>query len=243
MSTSLRISGLWASSPQAGPGAHRLKHSSHNDKQKLIVTPSGSAHVFVMFVQGDTNVMKKLLLASTFALALPLAAFAQTSGSMSDPTMSSNPSPAANMKKAADLSATDRTFIKTAAIAGFAEVNDGQLAQQMGDDAVKQIGAKMVTDHTKANNQLAALSQQLGDPAPMQTDSKHMQMSAALKAKSGAAFDTAYLADQLTAHEKAIALFKKEINNGGNSQLKTFAQNTLPILEEHLSMIKSAQQS
>ncbi len=201
--------------------------------------------------------MKNLLLASTIAFALPLAALAQT-GTMSDPTTSSNPSssmgpgtakvntPGETMSSpatTANVTATDRTFIRAAALAGIAEVNDGKLAEQMGDNAVKQIGSRMVTDHGKANDQLAALSQQLGDPAPTQTDAMHERMFKALKAKSGAAFNTAYIQAELKGHEKTIALFKKEISNGGNVQLKNFAQTTLPILQDHLSMIKNAQQS
>ncbi len=211
--------------------------------------------------------LKRLLLASTFVLAIPVSVFAQTSaaGSMSDPTTSSNPSttigpnapnamtpgdsmtsaPATSTMSAtySKLSAKDKQFIHAAAIAGLAEVNDGQLAEQMGDNSVKQIGTRMVTDHSKANDQLATLSMRLGDPAPIQTDSKHMQMSDTLKTKSGSAFDTAYLETVLTGHEKTIALFKKEISSGSNGHLKNFAQTTLPILEMHLSMIKSALQA
>jgi putative membrane protein len=204
--------------------------------------------------------MRNLLLASAIAFALPLAAVAQTgtAGSMSDPTTSSNPSssigpgtakmitPGQTMSSpatAANLTATDKKFIRAAAVAGIAEVNDGQLAAQMGDATVKQIGNRMVADHGKANDKLAALSRQLGDPAPAQTDSAHEEISNALKAKSGAAFDTAYIEAERKGHEKTIALFKKEISNGGNVQLKDFAQATLPILEDHLAMIKSAQQS
>jgi len=190
--------------------------------------------------------MKKLLLATAMAVALPAAAFAQystTNVPLTDPTTKSGASPALTSPGGAmtgKLNAQDKAFIHAAAIGGIAEVSDGQLAEQMGDDSVKQIGARMVTDHTKANDQLAQLSQQLGDPAPTQTDAKHLQMSRSLKTMSGSSFDTAYLKDQLTAHEKTIALFKKEISGGGNARLKSFASATLPVLEEHLSMIKAA---
>ncbi len=210
--------------------------------------------------------MKTILLASAMALTMPMAAMAQTSGSMSDPTTSppaTSSSPSSTMMTppsgtsgstgqmtavspapgATTLSAQDKKFIKMAAIGGLAEVTDGQLAEQMGDASVKQIGTRMVTDHTKANDQLTALSKQLGDPAPAQTDSKHIAMTAALQKDTGTSFDTAYLQEQLTAHEKTIALFKKEISKGSNPALKSFAQTTLPVLEQHLSMIKSAEQS
>jgi len=201
--------------------------------------------------------MKKALLASVVACALPLAAFAQTAasqpGSMSDPTMSSGadqsqPAMMSSSNKMAIpasnvLSEQDKTFIKMAAISGLAEVTDGRLAEQMGGSGVKPIAQRMVTDHTKANAQLAELSQQLGDPAPTQTDATHKQMTASLRKLSGTSFDNTYLKDQVSGHEKAIALFKKEIKSGSNPALMNFAQTTLPVLEMHLSMIKSAVQS
>ncbi len=210
--------------------------------------------------------MKKILLASAFALALPMAALAQTStGSMSDPTTSppaTSTSPSSTMAAppsmgsatnqmtaaspapgAKTLSTQDKLFIKMAAYSGLAEVTDGQMAEQMGDSSVKQVGMRMVTDHTKANDELTSLSQQLGDPAPTQTDSKHKAMTAALQKASGSSFDTLYLKQQLLGHEKTIALFKKEISSGSNPALKSFAQTTLPVLEEHLTMIKTAQQA
>ena len=200
-------------------------------------------------------------------MSWPTFVLAQNSatGAMSDPTTSSNPStsigpaapkvmtPGDSMTSApanstmsatlSKLSVTDKQFIHSAAIAGLAEVNDGQLAEQKGDNSVKQIGTRMVADHSKANDQLATLSNQLGDPAPIQTDAKHMQISASLKTRSGSAFDAAYLQTELTGHKQTIALFKKEIAGGSDEQLKKFAQTTLPILEMHLSMIKSTLQA
>lgn len=207
--------------------------------------------------------MKKILLASAVAFAMPIAAFAQTStGAMSDPTtsppansaspsstMTTPPSATGQMTAASpapgakSLSTQDKTFIKMAAYSGLAEVTDGHLAEQMGDASIKQIGTQMVTDHTKANDQLTTLSQQLGDPAPTQTSSKYRAMTAELQKTSGSAFDSMYLKQQLLGHEKTIALFKKEISSGSNPALKSFAQTTLPVIEQHLAMIKSAQQA
>ena len=62
----------------------------------------------------------------------------------------------------AKLSVQDTHFMKIAAIAGMAEVNDGTLAENMGDATVKNIGARMVADHTKANQQLMSIAKQKG---------------------------------------------------------------------------------
>jgi putative membrane protein len=60
---------------------------------------------------------------------------------------------------------------------------------------------------------------------------------------SGAAFDKAYLADQIQAHQATIAQFQTETTNGNFGDIKTFATNQLPILNMHLSMAQSLQAS
>ncbi len=52
---------------------------------------------------------------------------------------------------------TDSGFVQMAASGGLAEVQLGKVAQQKATNAeVKQFGQRMVTDHTKANKDLAA---------------------------------------------------------------------------------------
>ncbi len=172
--------------------------------------------------------MKRSTFAALACFAVPVLASAQTTSSGSSSTA---------------LSTQDKMFIQKAAYAGLAEVSDGNLAESKGSSTVKTIGTRMVADHTKVNQQLAALSQQLGDPAPTMTDAKHLQMHVALEGLSGSAFDSHYLHEQLLGHEKTIALFKTESQDGSNPQLKTLASNTLPTLEEHLSMIQAAMKS
>ena len=62
-----------------------------------------------------------------------------------------------------------------------------------------------------------------------------------LKAKSGAAFDKAYVDMMVKDHEKDVKEFEKEANNGKDEQIKGFASETLPVLKEHLEKIKSIQ--
>src|SRR5947207_11095540 len=57
--------------------------------------------------------------------------------------------------KSSSLSAKDRTFIHKAAKGGMMEVAMGNLAAQNGQsDDVKSFGKRMVTDHSKANEEL-----------------------------------------------------------------------------------------
>jgi putative membrane protein len=178
--------------------------------------------------------MRKLLLASAILLApmaAPLAAMAQTS-TMSDTSSSMSSSKA--------LSAQDQKFIKLAATAGMYEVQAGQLATQKGDSSVQAVGTRMVTDHTKANDQLMGLTQDLGATAPTSLTARQQAMVTKLQGESGSSFDQTYLAQQKTAHLRAIKVFQTEIADGSNPELKSFASTTLPILKMHLQMIEQA---
>ncbi|MNY10053.1 hypothetical protein D3C86_1430080 [compost metagenome] len=55
-----------------------------------------------------------------------------------------------------------------------------------------------------------------------------------LKAKKGADFDKAYADAMVTDHKKDIAEFKKQVADGGEASLKSFASKTVPTLEHHL---------
>lgn len=71
-----------------------------------------------------------------------------------------------------------------------------------------------------------------------QTQSKHRQSIDKLSKLSGADFDREYMRQQLKAHEKAISLFERQANKGKDTELKTFASNTLPTLREHQQMAR-----
>jgi len=181
--------------------------------------------------------MKLIVLTSLVALAMPLAAVAQTAGSMAMPDSSTEASGSVGMAK---LTVQDAHFVKMAAMAGMWEVNDGRIAANQGDSTVKNIGNTMVSDHSKVNAQLASIAKQKGIALPTQVGPRMAAESAKLKGLSGSAFDAYYLKTQLKGHEMAIALFKAEASTGSDPDLKAFATATLPTLQMHLSMIQAA---
>jgi len=188
--------------------------------------------------------MQRFFITGIAVLAFPLLASAQMSASPSGtparlPTPDSSTADSGSVGMA-KLSVQDMHFVKVAAMAGMAEVNDGTLAANMGDSTVKNIGSTMVADHTKANQELASIAKEKGVPLPAQIDSRDAAVYAQLKTLSGASFDAKYLQTQLKAHQKAINLFKAEASTGSDPDLQSFATSTLPTLEMHLSMIQAA---
>jgi putative membrane protein len=48
--------------------------------------------------------------------------------------------------------------------------------------------------------------------------------------------------DMVTDHEKAVQLFSTEAKEGQDADIKAFANNTLPTLQEHLQMARQLTQ-
>src|SRR5215468_7905144 len=94
------------------------------------------------------------------------------------------------------LSANDKIFIKKAAKGGIMEVTMGKMAEQNAQsDEVKSFGRRMVTDHSKANDELKSIASQKGVQLPTKEPT--------VKWTS----DKAYMDAMVKDHEKDLAEF------------------------------------
>lgn len=133
----------------------------------------------------------------------------------------------------------DKKFAKEAALGGLTEVELGKLAaQKASNDAVKQFGQRMVDDHSKANEQLKQIATKSNIEVPAALDSKHQSHIDKLAKLSGPAFDKAYVKDMVKDHQHDVDDFKSEAQNGSDPNIKQFAMQTLPTLQEHLNAVK-----
>lgn len=135
---------------------------------------------------------------------------------------------------AAALSDKDKDFIQTAAKGGMMEVEMGKAGQKQAKSAdVKKFATQMVTDHTKANNQLKALAKKKGvtleaeAPKPDKMDD--------------ATFDKDYMDHMVKDHEKTVSDFEAEAKDGSDADVKAWATKTLPTLKKHLEKAKEVQ--
>ncbi|MBK5355709.1 DUF4142 domain-containing protein [Pseudomonas sp. TH41] len=143
--------------------------------------------------------------------------------------------------------ATSNNFVDNAAAGGIAEIETSKLALEKSASAdVKAFANMMITDHSKANDELAALAKKNDIKVPDDTTLVKQAKEKILDMR-GESFDAAYATNQVKAHEEAIELFKKEANTvtddrvAGATALKGFAQQMLPALEKHLDMAKKLQ--
>ena len=139
-------------------------------------------------------------------------------------------------------SAGDKTFVMKAAQGGMTEVQLGQLAADQGTSQdVKDFGAKMVTDHGKANDELKSIASSKGITLPDKLDAKHQAMVDKMNGLPGTAFDKAYVDAMVAAHKKDDTLFTKEASSGQDADIKAFAAKTDEMVKMHLSMIQAIQ--
>src|SRR6185436_12671634 len=183
-----------------------------------------------------------LVVASISALVLfGCARDSQNSSSMgaSGPISSSGQS---SGQSSSYLGETEQTFIKEAAQGGQAEVKMGRLAAQKGQsESVRQLGQKLVQDHSKANQELKLLAAQKSVTLPAETGTEHQSAISHLRNLEGAEFDQAFIKHAVEDHQKDIEKFQTASQQSADADVKAFAQKTLPVLQQHLKMAQDAQ--
>jgi putative membrane protein len=134
------------------------------------------------------------------------------------------------------LNNEDKQFINKVENGNLAEAALGQLAQQKAaDPAVKEFGRWMATDHALANKQLMAVAKDANYQHQPALTEKDKALEQQLQPLSGAQFDEQYMKGMVQDHQQTIALFQAEAQSGQYQQLKTYAQNLLPVLQQHLA--------
>jgi putative membrane protein len=136
---------------------------------------------------------------------------------------------------------TTSSFVAKVAMSDMYEVQAGKLAIEKGrSEAVKQFGQQMADAHTKTTEELVGIvkSKNIKVDLPTSLDSKHQKLVDELKNASAEDFDKIYAKQQVDAHEEAAATFKDYASHGDESDVKKFAQKTLPTIEHHLESAK-----
>ena len=152
-------------------------------------------------------------------IGLSGAALAQSPKSKSDSNT--------NKAKASTLSSADKAFIKDAAKGGMMEVAMGRVAEKNATDSeAKNFGARMVKDHSEANEELKVIAKEENVEWPAE--------KAAGKWKS----DKDYMDAMVKDHEKDLTEFEKEAKDGSDPKVKSFADKTAKTVREHLEMAK-----
>ena len=184
--------------------------------------------------------MKKVSL--LLILAITTLSFQACSDKKKESTDSMEQADKANDVKQDDGTGENKNtnnFAMKAANGGMLEVELGRLAQEKAQSQdVKDFGAMMVKDHSKANDELKALAtvKNITLPATLGEDEqKHVNDLAKL---SGKEFDKKYVSMMVDDHKEDIDLFKDAAEDDKtDSRIKEFAAKSLPTLQKHLDAI------
>jgi putative membrane protein len=174
--------------------------------------------------------------------AHPSAAAPAASSKMTPENSASTKGSSAMTREKSTLASSDKKFVEKASKANTAEIQLGKLASEKAESPeVKQFGERMVKDHTAAEDKLQKIAGEKGITPSTKMDASSQRLYEKLQKLSGAQFDRDYIEHMVSDHEKDVKEFKSEAKSAKDPQVKSFAQNTAPTLEEHLKMAKAAE--
>ena len=145
---------------------------------------------------------------------------------------------------------TDPQIAHIVVTANQIDVDAGKLAESRSQNKeVKAFARQMVTDHTAVNKQAAALAKKLGVTPEDNDTSRSLKQGAAdtakkLKGLKGAAFDRAYVENEVGYHQAVLdAIDKVLVPSAQNAELKGLITKVRPAIQAHLDHAKHLQAS
>jgi putative membrane protein len=160
------------------------------------------------------------------------------------------PAPTTDSAQAAAATVTDPQNAAIVVSANDVDIEAGKLAQQKATNPqVKQFAETMVRDHGAVNKAATDLVTRLKvTPEPNATSRALGDAGTAKRAElqglSGAAFDRAYVDNEVTYHQQVLdAIDKTLIPSAQNADLKKLLTDTRPAVAHHLEMARQLQGS
>ena len=138
----------------------------------------------------------------------------------------------------ADMKADD-FFIREVAADNLLQEHLGDIAQRRATDpAVKQYAQRMVTDHTKANQELLNVASRGGLNFKPGLGPKHEQKVDRLQKVDKKAFDRQYARMMIETHNDDVTYFETEGKQAHAAPVRNYVDRTLPMWQDHLNAAK-----
>ena len=190
--------------------------------------------------------LSSLLLAATVLAACS----SKESATADSAALSDTAAPATATTPAAPAAPNDAQIAHIAVTANSIDSTAGAMAAQKATSSeVKEFGRSMVRDHGAVNKQAVALATKLGVTPEDNETSRGLKSSAdqaatSMQGMSGAAFDRAYIDNEVTYHQTVLdALDNTLIPNAQNAELKALLGQVRPNVAAHLDHAKKIQAS
>jgi putative membrane protein len=138
------------------------------------------------------------------------------------------------------VSEKDKMFLEDATEGDLFEIAGGRLALSRGaNPLVKEFGARMVTDHSKALADVTALAASLHVDVPDAPAPAQQQILRIWGLTIAGAFDCSYIPTEYIDHKLDVNEFKDEAEHGTNARVREFARASLPMLRAHRSLAEA----
>jgi putative membrane protein len=129
----------------------------------------------------------------------------------------------------------DQHFAREAAQTSLFEIQVAQLAEQRAQSQdVKQFAQTIVQDHQQANQKLQQIAQSKGIDIPKELDEIHQAKLQKMQKLQGKHFEKQFVYGMLAGHVIAVLEFRDASQDLQDKDLKQFAAQTLPKLQQHL---------
>ena len=173
--------------------------------------------------------MKVLLLAAT-TLGLSAVLLLLTTSAPAAQTLAAS-------APGAPLGPADTYFVTQTSLGTPFQVDSGRLAEAKGTtQAIRSYAELMVSSHITVNNALLGiLKSKAPVPPPTLLKAAYATMVSTLQHETGHSLDADYVRGQVNYQRANTALYQYEIENGTDPDLKAFAQETLPKIQDHLA--------
>ena len=185
--------------------------------------------------------MKTPAIALLAAIVLAACTGGNKDESATDTTAAVAPAPAAP-------AVTDPQIASIVVTANTIDIDAGKMAQAKSKNAdVKAFGKMMVTDHSAVNTQATNLVTKLNvTPEENETSramaDKGKATADSLSKLSGAAFDKAYIDNEVAYHQQVLdAIDKTLVPNAQNAELKALIEQVRPSIAGHLKAAQDLQ--
>jgi putative membrane protein len=131
----------------------------------------------------------------------------------------------------------DMPFIRLAASSNLMEILLGRQAEsRASNQAVRQFGQRMVTDHSQMQQQLQSAAASLGQSFTPALNAHHQQEVSRIQNLTGQEFDRAYMTAMIRGHQQDVSEFQTRSQSANTTQVRTLASSSLPMLQQHLSL-------
>ncbi|MEX2218787.1 MAG: DUF4142 domain-containing protein [Phycisphaerales bacterium] len=136
----------------------------------------------------------------------------------------------------------DTMFLREASSINKAEVELGKLALEHSQNPdVRAFAEMMAKHHDEADKRLREIADRIKVEYPGEIQPQHKVVSDRLKDLRGSEFDREFARAMVEGHQQAIQLFEREAQQGQNQDVKSYAQQTLPTLQQHLEHARELQ--